>query len=519
MGGTTVSSLSRREFIGAMGIAAALASVESDRRARAASLAAPRSRTYHIDPVKGDDGNDGLTPSRPLKTYAGRELAAGDTVLFKRGSVIRDMLYTRNGREGAPIVYGAYGEGAKPAFLGSAAIGDPGQWAKQRPSLWRYTEPVPSEVCNLVFNGGRSCGILRWRIEDLQRPGEWHYTGLGTQRGGGDLYLCSPTNPGLAYTDIECVLWGQRRLVGGQSHIVLENLSFRNSGVHGYQESGTRQIVIRNCEFRFIGGAVWDLNRRIRFGNAVEFWDGAHDIRVEGCRFDNIYDSGVTHQGGGTRNIPERLWFGNNLFVDCGLTAYECREPCREVFFEHNTCINAGGGFSMQGDTPPRPSDPYPQPVGYHVWAWLIDPGTQPGKVYVRHNIFYGGHGPAICLSIDPADDHKFVFDHNSYWQTTGQPVIHLGKGVKNWAEAMTAFQTTGKAIDWGARRSYLLSEFGHYQAESGQDGSSRVAKPLFVDEASGDFRQRGESPCLGMGMEAGGESGDGYLNAKKEIS
>ena len=32
--------------------------------------------------------------------------------------------------------------------------------------------------------------------------------------------------------------------------------------------------------------------------------------------------------------------------------------------FEHNTCINAGGGFSMQGESPPRQSDPYPQPGG-----------------------------------------------------------------------------------------------------------------------------------------------------------
>ena len=122
--------------------------------------------------------------------------------------------------------------------------------------------------------------------------------------------------------------------------------------------------VIRDCDFRFIGGAVWHRERRIRFGNAIEFWDGANDITVEGCLFDNIYDSGVTHQGGETRNIPERPHFRNNLFIDCGLVAYECREPSREVYFEHNTCFNAGSGFSMQGESPPRESDPYPQPGG-----------------------------------------------------------------------------------------------------------------------------------------------------------
>ncbi|MBN2212091.1 MAG: right-handed parallel beta-helix repeat-containing protein, partial [Sedimentisphaerales bacterium] len=465
--------------------------------------AKPHGRTYHIDPVGGDDANDGLTPLRPLKTYATREFTGGDTVLFKRGSVFRDMLHTRNGTPKAPIVYGAYGEGEKPAFLGSVAIGYADKWVEQRPGVWRYTGVIPSEACNLVFNGGESCGNLQWKIDDLRQPGDWHYTGFGKQyQSGGDLYLYSPTNPGQAYKDIECVVWGQRKIVGAERYVILDNLSFRNSGVHGYQAFNAQGIVIRNCEFRFIGGAVWHQERRIRFGNAVEFWDGGSDLTVEGCLFDNIYDSGVTHQGGGTRNIPQRIYFRNNLFVDCCLAAYECREPSQEVYFEHNTCINSGGGFGMQGKTPPRPTDPYPQPLGYHVWAWMIDPHTQPGNVYIRHNIFYKSSGPAICLSIDAADDGKFILDHNCYWQPTAAPLIYYGKGAQDWAAAMKKWETAGGPLtDGGARSSYLPAEFSRYQAQCGQDVHSRIAKPLFVDAPSGDYRQRADSPCLGMGM------------------
>lgn len=435
--------------------------------------------TYHIDPVSGDDGNDGLTPARPLKTYAGRKFTGGDSILFKRGSVIRDRLYTCNGTEKYPIVYGAYGDGPKPAFLGSIAIGIGDKWTEEHPSIWRYTDPLPSEVCNLVFNNGSSCGILRWQREDLRKPGEWHYTGFGKQDQGGDsLYLCSLTNPGLAYDGIECVLWGGRKLAGGECHIILENLSFQNSGVHGYQEFHTRNIIIRNCDFRFIGGAVWNRERRIRFGNAIELWDGANDIRVEGCRFDNIYDSGVTHQGGGTQHIPERLFFRNNLFTNIGLAAYESREPAQEVYFEYNTCINAGSGFSMQGETPPRRSDPYPQPLGYHVWAWMIDPGTQPGNIYIRHNILCESFGPAACLSIAPADAGKFMLDYNCYWKTS-----------------------PGRIVEWGGERSYDLSEFARYQAECACDTHSRIAQPEFVDAAQGDYRQRADSPCAEQGM------------------
>jgi aryl-alcohol dehydrogenase-like predicted oxidoreductase len=65
-----------------------------------------------------------------------------------------------------------------------------------------------------------------------------------------------------------------------------------------YSSIRRKSTVFRNCDFRFIGGAVWHRGQRIRFGNAIEFWDGASDNTVEGCLFDNIYDSGVTHQGG-----------------------------------------------------------------------------------------------------------------------------------------------------------------------------------------------------------------------------
>jgi Right handed beta helix region len=443
-------------------------------------------QTYYIDLSAGDDANDGLTPSRPLKTYATREFTGGDTLLFKRGTVVRDMLHTRNGSQNAPITYSAYGEGPKPVFLGSAPAGNPDHWVEERPSLWRYTQTFPSEVCNLIFNGGESCGNLRWQIEDLLHPGEWHYTGIGlsshaefgtgTGHRPGILYLYSPTNPGRAYKSIECALWGQRQLAGGQHDITIENLSFQNGGVHGYQGTHARHITIRNCEFRFIGGAVWHRERRIRFGNGVEFWDGASDITVEGCLFDNIYDSGVTHQGGGTRNIPERLYFRKNLFMNFGMAAYEFRDPGQEVYFEHNTCINAGGGFSMQGDAPPRQSEIYPQPMGHHVFIWHVDPKTQPGHVYIRHNIFtQAPYGSAIYSIIDPADEQKFILDHNLYWQTAGEMLIHM----------------TG--------RSYRPSEFTRYQAATGQDAHSQVAEPHFVDPVHGDYHLRDASQPVGI--------------------
>ena len=49
-----------------------------------------------------------------------------------------------------------------------------------------------------------------------------------------------------------------------------------------------------------------------------------------------------------------------------------------------------------------------------------------------------------------------------------------------------------------------LPAEFARYQTECGQDAHSLVAEPLFKDKAHGDYRQRGDSPCLDMGMQSG---------------
>lgn len=449
-------------------------------------------KTYFIDPQGGDDARDGLSAAQARRTYATLALTGGDTVRFARGSVQRAALQTQCGEAAAgPITYGAYGSGPAPVFLGSQAVDGAAHWvATARENVWRCTASFPSEVCNLIFNHGARCGHLRWAPEDLLAQGQWHYTGSGANsspppapdsapRPPEVLYLYSQRNPGEYYASIECALWGGRQLTGGQHDIVFEDLAFRNAGVHGYQGVRAQRITFRRCEFRCIGGAVWDRRQRIRFGNAVEFWDGAQDVLVEHCRFLQIYDSGVTHQGSDQSGLPERLVFRHNLFVDNGMAAYECRGPsAREVYFEHNTCINAGGELSMQGEPPPRQSEIYPQPMGHHVFIWRICLPSAADKVYIRHNLFYQAEfGAAIYSVMDPAEEGQVMLDHNAYWQTKGTLLARLGG------------------------RLYHPGDWRRYQTECAQDAHSLLADPGFVDAARGDYRLRPDSPCAGLGM------------------
>ncbi|MBI3854506.1 MAG: hypothetical protein HY293_02315 [Planctomycetes bacterium] len=80
---------------------------------------------YHVSP-DGNDANDGRSPAKAWKTVAkvnATVFAPGDQILFARGGEWRESLKaSSSGATGKPIVFAAYGKGAKPKFWGSDPI-------------------------------------------------------------------------------------------------------------------------------------------------------------------------------------------------------------------------------------------------------------------------------------------------------------------------------------------------------------------------------------------------------------
>lgn len=70
--------------------------------------------TYYIDPETGVVGNHGHSEESPLPSIDRCTFEPGDTVLFKRGTVIRSSLQLCGGNEKGVITYGAYGVGENP---------------------------------------------------------------------------------------------------------------------------------------------------------------------------------------------------------------------------------------------------------------------------------------------------------------------------------------------------------------------------------------------------------------------
>jgi len=399
---------------------------------------------YYIDSVCGSETTDGRSMETARKNYKDLKIVPGDTVLFKRGTFLREALETVSGEVGNPVTYGAYGEGEKPVFCGSVDLSCPEYWEKFADNIWICKAEVPTEAGNFIFDWGKTCGAMKWSRDELTEQGDWYDNRLGSMyenctgycqfhpdcfKGEPRLYMFSAANPAEYYEHIECAIFGGGRLAACDHDTVFEDLCFENFGVHGICGPGVN-ITVRNCDFLFIGGCVIIKNEKIRFGNGVEFWEICENCVVEGCTFHNIYDSGITHQGKINKNFPKNNRFDNNFFSCCGMAAYECRDfiPANTTFND-NTCLNAGEGFSKLGEELPRNSQIYPLPMGHHVFLWRIK-NDEGGCLEMKRNCFWNAPiGAAIFSMTTEEQEKQLIVDENQYF-TENPELLNYFRGT-----------------------------------------------------------------------------------------
>lgn len=246
------------------------------------------------------------------------------------------------------------------------------------------------------------------------------------------IYLYSNGNPAKVYKSIECATYGLRCLADTGQNIIFKDLKFQNSGVHAIAGLATcKNIKVLCCDFENIGGCVWEYSLKIRFGNCVEFWNVAENIEISECYFNNIYDSAITHQGGQYCKFAKNLIITNNVFIKCGMAAYEQRDKLPiSSKFNNNICIDAGEGFSKQGEVMPRQSEIWPQPMGHHVLLWRIEEETDGGGLEIKNNVFDNApYGAAIYSIISEDAEKQIDLQGNSYY-TENRSLINRWNGV-----------------------------------------------------------------------------------------
>lgn len=266
---------------------------------------------YYISSTEGDDNNDGLSPEKPFKTLqALKELYTcdGDAILFKRGDTFRfgEALKVRH-----EITYGSYGQGAKPKIYGSPEnYAQNTAWEKVEDNIWKIAFEY-KEACGLVINHSEIVGINK-------------YTGIDTLSANGDYYhdtennvfylYCDKGKPNEVYEDIEIMPSATLiKLPDSARSIVIDNLCLIYTSASAINGSTPNGLHITNCEIGFTGGKWVGSDHKLRYGNAIEFWNGAKDTTIKNNWIYQTYDSAFTWQGnnGGTY---QNISLEGNLF-------------------------------------------------------------------------------------------------------------------------------------------------------------------------------------------------------------
>ncbi len=265
---------------------------------------------YYIA-ADGDDKNDGKTPETAIKSLdriEQIELTEGDAILFKRGDIFR---FTRPIELKNNTIYGSYGNGAKPKIYGSPEnYAENDTWQEVFTNIWKIDFNYPT-ACGCVIDHSRIVGVLKLSTKALQENGDyWHDVENNV------FYLyCDQGKPSDAWTDIEIMPTFSLLTSKHGLNLVIDNLCLKYAAGFGFSavlfKSG---LNLTNCEFGFLGG-LWVAGiGSYRFGNALEFWLGAQNVKIDNNWFYQIYDSALTWQGNQTNNVYKNIYYTNNLF-------------------------------------------------------------------------------------------------------------------------------------------------------------------------------------------------------------
>ena len=356
--------------------------IDIERKARRLKKAILRAKSdytingavYYVS-SDGDDANPGTDIEHPFKSLDkvnSLNLHSGDVVLFKRGDMWRGCIHTKAG-----VTYSAYGKGDKPILNGSpfnAAVS--GTWVETSVRhVYAYSEPIDLDVAVLVFNDGEETAFKVMKrlsddrsttlhidldekftsFADLRRDLDfWH------EPDNGVVYLCSHHgNPSERFKSIEMPV--RRHGFYATDDVTIDNFCIKYVGSHGIGSGTTRSLVVRNCEFGWIGGSIQFYGDRqpTRYGNGIEIYGGCGRYVIDHCYVYQCYDAGITHQISAVGNeevLMQNITYSNNLIEDCvyaieyfvGSAENGANRRMQNVLFTDNILRRAGYGFGNQ---------------------------------------------------------------------------------------------------------------------------------------------------------------------------
>lgn len=317
----------------------------------------------------GDDSNDGLSESTPIKTLqkVNQLLSAGtisdnSTILLKNGDVFDGQLAMERNN----VLIGSYGDisKGKPTLTRSSIDGaKEGNWVEIKPNIWKYTlnnsDEVFSDNVGVIWafcnKGNSNCSKSMSTINKtfeytqmittksnydeanienkidtiLKNDLEFYHVGHPKRytKTGKQIYLYSTSNPATRFDEIRFSLDGSIITTEPGHDSKIDNLKIQFAGSHAISGGSQSNLSVTNCEIGFTGGIVSEYNdtthEAVRLGNAIEVYGSVTDLDgssvQDGFVVDNnyiyqSYDAGPTFQYT-TNDIAQmkKATFSNNV--------------------------------------------------------------------------------------------------------------------------------------------------------------------------------------------------------------
>ena len=412
-----------------------------------------------------------ISKNTPLSSIP-ETLNSGDAVLFERGGVWRVNpnpveLVVPDG-----VIFGAYGEGDKPTFYGSAKnYAAEGVWTSAGENLWK-TSLKGGNAGIIVFDNAYALGVLKWTKDEVAENYDFY-----TDDSKEILYMYY--NKGNPAADFKSIEIGQKRnLCDLADNCTVNNICFKYGGLHGLTASNLTAVCISNCEIAYIGGAY----NTSRLGNGVELGLTAANCRVKNCYVRECYDAGHTFQCWEGTGSFQSINFSNNLIENCNYSieffTTNVSDKIKDIYLMNNICRGAGYGWSYDE------REGYGQDTSsigcYRTSHIRVSSGTQYrytnlSEFYITGNIFDTAKGALIYWWWNDSDNTNLldVYDGlhisgNTLYQASrsgDDRIIQfknesgiLGSSTYSVREALKLFESTDTPAKLNESK-YLLDE------------------------------------------------------------
>ena len=328
--------------------------------------------TYYVsatgNSLNGTDINDPMS----LVTVNTKKFFYGDRILFKRGDIFYGQLNINidNTNNGKMIYFGAYGEGKNPTFSAAKIVVDNANWEKYQDKIYRINIDDENNFEGLKYHtidsknigfmqteNGKIYGNLKNNIEELTSDYDFYFDLKY-------LYIKSEKNPGELLGKVSFAT--KLDLIKMPSNSEFENIDLKDTSAHGFvkKEKDIENVYIHNCTINYIGGSLqfWiDSDSKTRYGNGIEFWNGAKNVIIENNIINDIYDAAITFQGndGKFENIEIKNNIITNTSYSFELWASGTSTGMTNVNIYNNITINQGKGWGQQVRPNPHNSAEY----------------------------------------------------------------------------------------------------------------------------------------------------------------